>query len=89
MNTQEKIMYICAMLVILTLTVSLAYTYNAYVEAEQGRQELGQALYGLMGAYNSRVPQCAEDVVLVGQGEFENGQWQYYTCGPALDDFGG
>ena len=35
------------------------------------------------------VPQCQEDQVIVGQGQFNDGYWDYYTCGPALDDFGG
>ncbi len=34
-----------------------------------------------------RMPQCQEDVVLVGQGDFIEGRWTYYTCGPALDDY--
>jgi hypothetical protein len=34
------------------------------------------------------VEQCPEDAVLVGQGEFENGRWDRYVCGPAVDDFG-
>ena len=33
------------------------------------------------------LPQCHEDVVLVGQGDFEGGRWDRYACGPALDDF--
>ena len=33
------------------------------------------------------VPRCAEDTVVVGQGDFEEGRWSYYICGPALDDF--
>ena len=33
------------------------------------------------------LPQCYEDVVLVGQGNFEGGRWDRYVCGPALDDF--
>ena len=36
---------------------------------------------------NQRVPDCAEDVVILGTGEFENGQWQYYICGFAVDDY--
>lgn len=32
------------------------------------------------------IPQCAEDVVLVGVGQYENGQWDGFVCGPALDD---
>jgi len=32
------------------------------------------------------VPQCHEDVVLVGIGDFDNGRWDKYVCGPALDD---
>jgi len=35
------------------------------------------------------LPRCAEDVVLVGVGEFEGGQWTAYECGPAVDDFAG
>ena len=33
------------------------------------------------------IPRCAEDVVLVGIGQFDNGRWTNYVCGPALDDF--
>ena len=33
------------------------------------------------------IPQCHEDVVLVGVGDFENGRWSSYACGPAVDDF--
>ena len=32
------------------------------------------------------VSYCAEDVVLVGQGDFERGRWNSYECGPAVDD---
>jgi hypothetical protein len=35
------------------------------------------------------VPQCAEDQVLVGTGDFEDGRWQAYWCGPAVDDYRG
>ena len=33
------------------------------------------------------IPTCQEDVVLVGVGDFEHGQWTAYECGPAVDDF--
>lgn len=33
------------------------------------------------------VPQCQEDVVLVGVGDFNKGRWTSYECGPAVDDF--
>ena len=33
------------------------------------------------------LPQCPEDAVIVGAGEFESGRWTAYECGPALDDF--
>lgn len=32
------------------------------------------------------IPSCAEDVVLVGAGDFEGGRWDRLECGPALDD---
>lgn len=32
------------------------------------------------------VPACAEDVVLVGIGDFADGRWDAYVCGPARDD---
>ena len=34
-------------------------------------------------------PSCWEDSVLVGVGDFEDGRWEEYRCGPALDDFEG
>lgn len=33
------------------------------------------------------IPKCGEDVVLVGAGQFEDGHWDYYVCGPAVDDY--
>ena len=35
----------------------------------------------------SPVSRCQEDVVLVGQGQFQDGKWDYYVCGPNLDDY--
>jgi len=35
------------------------------------------------------VPTCQEDAVLIGAGQFENGRWDYYECGPAVDDLTG
>ena len=35
----------------------------------------------------NQIPQCQEDVVLIGQGNFEDGRWDYYVCGPAVDDY--
>ena len=34
-----------------------------------------------------QVPQCVEDAVLIGKGDFENGRWTGYECGPAVDDY--
>ena len=33
------------------------------------------------------IPKCPEDAVLIGTGNFEDGRWDRYTCGPAVDDF--
>lgn len=33
------------------------------------------------------VPQCQEDHVLLGTGDFDEGRWTSYECGPAADDF--
>lgn len=33
------------------------------------------------------LPQCQEDVVLVGIGDFEHGRWTSYECGPTVDDY--
>lgn len=38
-------------------------------------------------AITREVPACAEDVVLVGQGDFVDGYWSEYVCGPAVDDY--
>lgn len=35
------------------------------------------------------IPRCPEDAVIVGYGEFENGWYKYYACGPAVDDYNG
>ncbi len=35
----------------------------------------------------SLIPSCAEDTVLVGVGEFDQGRWTRYVCGPAVDDY--
>lgn len=33
------------------------------------------------------IPACEEDAVLIGVGDFEQGRWSAYTCGPAVDDY--
>ena len=43
----------------------------------------------LSWAEGQRIPECQEDAVLLGAGQFENGTWDYYTCGPSVDDFTG
>ena len=32
------------------------------------------------------MPYCSEDEAIMGIGEFENGRWSAYVCGPALDN---
>ena len=33
------------------------------------------------------VPRCFEDSVLIGTGQFSQGRWTHYVCGPAVDDY--
>jgi hypothetical protein len=33
------------------------------------------------------LPRCQEDAVLIGRGDFDDGRWSAYECGPAVDDF--
>ncbi len=33
------------------------------------------------------MPKCQEDAVLVGIGNFYQGRWSSYICGPAVDDY--
>jgi hypothetical protein len=41
---------------------------------------------GAIAAARPAVPQCAEDVAIVGTGAFHDGRWSAYACGPAVDD---
>ena len=34
-----------------------------------------------------RIPECQEDATLIGHGDFQAGQWDYYLCGPSVDDY--
>lgn len=34
-----------------------------------------------------KFPKCSEDVVIIGGGDFVDGRWTYYSCGPARDDY--
>ena len=34
-----------------------------------------------------RIPECVEDAVLVGTGDYDGGVWEYYRCGPSFDDY--
>ncbi len=47
----------------------------------------GYKIAGLTCDWTPPIPQCAEDVVLVGGGDFDDGRWQWYECGPALDSY--
>ena len=33
------------------------------------------------------LPQCPEDTVIVGTGDYHAGRWTAYECGPAVDDY--
>jgi hypothetical protein len=37
-------------------------------------------------AHTVAIPVCEEDAVLVGAGDFIDGTWSRYECGPAVDD---
>lgn len=34
------------------------------------------------------IPQCVEDAVIVGAGDYVDGRWSEYVCGPSVDDMG-
>lgn len=36
---------------------------------------------------NQQVPDCSEDTVFLGAGDYEDGRWDYLICGPAVDDY--
>lgn len=38
-------------------------------------------------ASNEPLPTCPEDAVLIGHGQFDNGRWDSYHCGPSVDDY--
>lgn len=42
--------------------------------------------YQLFGPPTFPMPRCEEDAVIVGNGEFADGYWSRYECGPSLDD---
>lgn len=33
------------------------------------------------------MPRCSEDAIIIGGGDFVDGRWTYYSCGPARDDY--
>lgn len=35
------------------------------------------------------IPRCPEDATIIGFGEYEDGRWDHYSCGPALDELSG
>lgn len=43
-------------------------------------------LFGLLLLRIEQLPHCEEDQVLVGAGNFTDGHWTSYVCGPALDN---
>ena len=47
------------------------------------------AIFALVRDGTPTVPACVEDSVIVGFGEYENGYWTHYSCGPAVDDYAG
>lgn len=51
------------------------------------------AVYGFVSGFGiwpqglAVLPECQEDSVLIGVGDFERGRWSDYECGPAVDDY--
>ena len=46
---------------------------------------LAAVLTGTAGRHEP-IPACEEDAVLVGIGQYHDGRWDAYQCGPAVDD---
>lgn len=60
-----------------TLMLALALALSAGVGAGAG-----------IAHEQGRVPVCEEDALVIGTGEFEDGRWSDYICGPTADDYG-
>lgn len=41
----------------------------------------------VFGGHAPVLPRCHEDQVIVGIGQFDDGLWSEYQCGPSLDDW--
>lgn len=50
-------------------------------------QGLRQENVKLTGQVSRVIPNCPEDEVLLGTGDFDAGQWTSYKCGPARDSY--
>jgi|GEM_PF-5413948 len=37
--------------------------------------------------HDDRLPRCVEDAVIIGSGDFVDGLWSTYICGPSVDDY--
>lgn len=77
-------------------------TLKAWVDEEDWREDRKQLVFtivimtvaffammfmALHYDYRHRIPECPEDSLLVGIGDFEAGRWEAYECGPARDDY--
>ncbi len=70
-----KAALLIAMIVLFSAFIGFIFgTHSAPVERTQSIRVWGP-------------PHCQEDEVLVGVGDFSDGRWAEYICGPALDDF--
>lgn len=87
---------VCILLILYLAAFGLGY-FIAWDIQESRRLKCGQGWYEtlelvgyLMAAevtVTSSLPRCAEDCVIIGYGQFENGTWSDYGCGPAVDDY--
>lgn len=86
MKLYEFVYFLVVVVTALLLIINIEQS-DRLDELENDVRAWEQATTYFEEVLNQRVPNCAEDVLIEGYGNFDAGQWEFYRCGPALDDY--
>jgi len=90
MTRQSRLQAAVIAAMLAAVVITLLAGSNVRMRAELDNVKLFKDLYMQLAWSQRRIPEtCQEDAVLLGTGDFENGQFEAYRCGPSADDYEG
>lgn len=75
-----------ATIIVVSVAVAIGQTGGTATPTEAPTGDIGTAIVGTPDGQVFTLPACQEDEVIIGDGDFVEGHWTRYICGPSFDD---